>query len=94
MNDLSSYRKQLDEIDEQLMQLLSRRFAICREVGAFKARTGTPMMQPDRVAEVKARASLRAAGAGLDPRFGSDLYELIIKEACRLEEEIIGGAQA
>jgi chorismate mutase-like protein len=93
MNDLSSYRAQLDEIDEQLMQLLAKRFAICREVAEYKAKAGIPMMQPERVAQVKERAAERAAHGGLNPKFGSDLYSVIIGEACRLEDEIIEAAR-
>ncbi len=47
------------------------------------------MMQPNRVLEVKRRAGQRAAAAGLDEQFGVKLYELIIAEACALEDRII-----
>ena len=92
--DLAAYRKELDEIDEELMGLMARRFEVCRAVGAFKAKHGIPMMQPERVAQVKERAGEWGMSAGLNRQFGIDLYDLIVKEACRLEEEIMNHDQA
>jgi chorismate mutase len=59
-------------------------------VAEYKAAEGIPMMQPARVAEVKRRAVQRALPAGLSEPFTLGLYELIISEACRMEDEIIG----
>jgi chorismate mutase len=89
MEELSIFRRELDEIDERLMALLGQRFSICRQVAVFKAETGTPMMQPGRVAEVKAKARVRAMDNGLSEQFARDLYDAIISEACRLEDAII-----
>ena len=50
------------------------------------------MMQPGRVLEVKTRAAQRAVPAGLTERFALELYDLIILEACRMEDEIIESA--
>ncbi|HMF79451.1 MAG TPA: chorismate mutase [Bryobacteraceae bacterium] len=93
MEKLSIFRKELDEIDEQLMDALARRFAICREVARYKAEMNIPMMQPGRVAEVKRRAGERALSAGLNEQFGLELYDLIISQACGLENEIIDRAK-
>jgi chorismate mutase len=89
MEKLSIFRKELDEIDRQLMDALARRFAVCRRVALYKARMNIPIMQPGRVAEVKQRAAERALSAGLHEEFGRELYDLIIAEACGLENEII-----
>ena len=62
MEELLTFRKELDELDEQLMSILARRFAVCRQVAEYKAATSIPMMQPARVAEVKRRAAARAGG--------------------------------
>jgi 4-amino-4-deoxychorismate mutase len=90
MDKLSTFRKELDNLDEQLMTLLGRRFDICRQVAEYKAEMNIPMMQPARVVEVKQRAAKRAASIGVNEKFAVDLYDLIISEACRMEDEIIG----
>jgi chorismate mutase-like protein len=89
MERLLILRKELDELDERLMDVLARRFAVCREVARYKAAMDIPMMQPARVTEVKRRAGERALSAGLDEQFGLKLYELIIAEACSLEDRVI-----
>jgi chorismate mutase-like protein len=89
MEQLSIFRRELDELDERLMTLLAQRFSICRQVAVYKAETGTPMMQPGRVAAVKAKARARAVANGLSEQFAQELYDAIISEACRLEDAII-----
>ena len=92
MEKLAIFRKELDELDEQLMDLLARRFEICRQVASHKAEMDIPMMQPGRVAQVKERAGERAEAAGLHREFGLELYNVIIAEACSIEDEIIAQA--
>lgn len=92
MEQLLQFRKELDELDRRLMETLAERFAVCRQVAEYKAERQIPMMQPARVLEVKKRAAERALAAGLTERFGLELYDLIISEACRLEDEIIEAA--
>jgi chorismate mutase-like protein len=88
-NPLNSYRKQLDQLDEQIVELIGRRFGICQEVARVKKAEGILMMQPDRVEAVKQKAVERARACGVDEEFITRLYRLIIDEACRLENDII-----
>jgi chorismate mutase len=48
------------------------------------------MMQPHRIGIVQRRAEEFAAVNGLRAEFLRSVYELLIEEACRLEDEIIG----
>lgn len=92
MEELLKFRKELDELDRKLIDTLAQRFAICRQVAEYKAEHQIPMMQPGRVLEVKTRAAKQAVPAGLTERFALELYDLIIWEACRMEDEIIESA--
>lgn len=89
METLNDFRCELDQLDQELVALLGRRFEICRRVAHFKQQHGIPMMQPGRVAEVKERSAGLAARHGMNPAFMRTLYAHIIDEACRLEDEII-----
>jgi len=89
MEALGRFRSQLNEIDESIIALLGRRYAVCREVADYKREHGIPMMQPARVAEVKERCAQIADRHGVNPDFARRLYGVIIDEACRLEDEII-----
>lgn len=86
---LLEFRARLNSIDERIVELLGARFGVCRDVAEYKRQRGIPMMQPARVAEVKARCAKLAESHGVNPDFAHRLYELIIDEACRLEDAII-----
>ena len=89
MERLAEYRKELNEIDASLIELLGRRFKIIRDVGDYKSVTNIPMMQSKRVDEVKDRCAKMGEEYGLDGGFIRNLYTLIIDEACRIEDIII-----
>jgi chorismate mutase len=90
---LAAFRRDINALDEQIVRLLAGRFDICREVAHYKREHGIPMMQPSRVAEVKERCARMAAEHGMNPDFARHLYGLIIDEACRMEDDIIDGAE-
>lgn len=90
MNGLDPFRRRLDRLDEQIARLLGERFAICREIALYKRAHGIPMMQPSRVAEVRARYLARGAEVDLPTDFTAELFELLIGATCRMEDELIG----
>ena len=89
MDRLAGFRKELNEIDASLIELLGRRFKIIRDVGAYKKGANIPMMQSKRVDEVKDRCARMGEEYDLDGAFIRSLYALIIDEACRIEDTII-----
>jgi chorismate mutase len=90
MSGLEPFRRRLDQIDEQIAGLLGERFAVCREVARYKSEHEIPMMQPDRVVEVRARYLARGAEAHLPADFTAELFELLIGATCRMEDELMG----
>ena len=92
MSGLEQFRQRLDRIDEEIARLFGERFEICREVARHKSARGIPMMQPERVAEVRSRYLARGANADLPADFTADLFELLIGATCRLKDELMEGA--
>lgn len=92
METLVQYRSLIDSIDKQIIDLLGRRYAVCRDVARFKKERDIPMMQNGRVDQVKDRCASLALAHGIDPEFVRELYTLIIDEACRVEDRIIDSA--
>jgi 4-amino-4-deoxychorismate mutase len=90
---LEEFRERLDPIDNEIARLLGERFQICREVAHFKSRHGIPMMQPERVAEVRERYLARGAEAKLPEDFMADLFDLLIGATCKLEDELMEGSE-
>ena len=91
MPELRDFRRRIDTIDERILGLLGERFAVIREVAAFKAPRGLPAVIPERVAEVRERCAAQAQSHGLEPDFIRRLYTLIIDQACRLEDRLMAG---
>jgi chorismate mutase-like protein len=89
MNGLDPFRRRLDELDEQIVRLLGERFDVCREIALFKLAHGVPMMQPGRVAEVRARYLARGHDVELPADFTEELFSLLIGATCKLEDELM-----
>jgi chorismate mutase len=89
MSGLEPFRRQLDLLDEEITRLLGERFQTCREVAHHKRAHDIPMMQPDRVIEVRKRYLARGAEANLPSDFSASLFELLIEATCAMEDEII-----
>jgi isochorismate pyruvate lyase len=51
MSDLEELRRRIDAIDDRIVALLSERFAVVRDVAAYKAPRNIPAMIPERIDE-------------------------------------------
>lgn len=89
MNELSQYRKRIDEIDNLLIDLFSERFEIVRSVGKLKAENNIEIVQSKRVDEVIARVTEMAEKKNIPPEFICDLYTRMIDLAHIIENEIL-----
>ncbi|TWP48861.1 chorismate mutase [Lentzea tibetensis] len=90
MEILRPFRERIEVLDGQLAALIADRLRVCGEVAAVKKAEGIPMMQPDRVRAVCRAYAERGRALGVSPDFMAELATLLINEACRLEDEIIG----
>lgn len=91
---LAPFRERLDALDERIAALLGERFDVCRGVARYKAEHEIAMMQPERVAQVRARYLARGAEVGLPADFTESLFELLIGATCKLEDELMADSAA
>lgn len=84
MSRLDELRRQIDEIDDQLVRLLSARATCALAIGHEKKAAGLEVYQPTREAEVLEHVQRVNAGP-LDDGAVKRLFERIIDEARRLE---------
>ncbi len=85
-NPLPAYRKKIDAIDDQIVDLLARRFAIANQVAAYKAKSGVAVRLEDRIDEVLMRTSARAKQNGAEAEAIRAIYKTIIEMTCAYEE--------
>jgi chorismate mutase-like protein len=93
-NGLAPFRARLDFLDGEILRLLGDRFDVCREVADHKREHDIPMMQPQRVVEVRERYLRRGAEANLPGDFAAALFELLIEATCKMEDELIAQPSA
>lgn len=82
--DLTPLREQIDAIDRQLLELISRRAKLAAEVGRLKLASASPVYRPEREAEVlRAVAGLNQGPLTIDAL--EPIYREVIS-ACRAME--------
>lgn len=82
-------RKQIDEIDNQLMELLSKRMRVCREIGHYKKEHNMTVLQTSRYNEILDKRGAQGALYGMAPEFVAKVFENIHEESVRQQIEII-----
>ena len=85
---LKPYRKQIDDLDDQIMKLLGIRFGVIRKVAKIKTKYELPSFFHDRVEEVRDRCVVMGKKYGIKPEFVHTIYSTIIYQSCGLEDEI------
>lgn len=88
MKMMKPFRDRIDELDDQIVDLLTARTNIIREVGQFKFDNNIPCLLPDRIEAVKNRVCARAEDKDLDSELVRRLYSILIDYSCDLEEDI------
>jgi chorismate mutase len=83
---LADWRRQIDEIDRKLVELLNQRSRCALEIGKLKQTANLPLYQPDREQEVLQNAESANSGPLTDAAIRR-LFERIIDEARSIERE-------
>ena len=87
---LSSYRAVLDEIDSELLSLLSRRMEVSRQIARVKMEEGLPLLQMERWREVLSAAVRQAGMLGLEPSFVEEWMQLVHSASLEVQEKVLG----
>jgi chorismate mutase len=85
--DIDHWRKEIDDIDSELLRLLNMRARLALKVGALKQAAHIPFCDPDRERSVLQRVQEMNAGP-LDERAIGKLFRRIICESRRVESGI------
>ncbi len=85
---LNELRREMDEMDERLLDILSKRMAISREIGRYKMENNIPVLQPLRYDKMVTRRVSQAAELMVDEEFIKLILEAIHEESVRQQIEI------
>ncbi|MFW6129001.1 MAG: bifunctional 3-deoxy-7-phosphoheptulonate synthase/chorismate mutase type II [Candidatus Aminicenantaceae bacterium] len=83
---LREYRSEMDDVDNQLIELLSERMNLSRQIGSYKKRAGVSKYQPDRWNEIIRSRTQTGKSKNLSEDFIFRIYQLIHEESLRQQE--------
>ncbi|MGH9567288.1 MAG: chorismate mutase [Candidatus Angelobacter sp.] len=86
--DIADWRKQIDEIDRKLVELINQRAKAAHEIGKLKSKAAMPIYEPDRERSV----FTNVCGLNHGPLADADLlrvYERLIDVMRQIQKEEI-----
>lgn len=86
---LEALRRQIDEVDSSLIELLSKRMRISREIGQFKREHKMTVVQTGRYSEILDKRGAQGVLCGMAPEFMKTVFEAIHEESVRQQIDII-----
>ncbi|MCM1079292.1 MAG: bifunctional 3-deoxy-7-phosphoheptulonate synthase/chorismate mutase type II [Bacteroidales bacterium] len=87
---IQQLRHEIDVLDNQLMELLSKRMRICREIGQYKKEHNMTVLQTGRYNEILNKRAAQGSLCGMSPEFVKQVFEHIHEESVRQQLEIVG----
>ncbi len=86
---INQLRKQIDELDNHLMDVLTKRMRISREIAEYKKLHNMTVVQTTRYSEILDKRAAQGVMCGMSPDFVRDIYEHIHEESVRQQLEIM-----
>lgn len=91
--ELLQYRERIDNIDEEILGALARRFEITVRVGELKAQHGLESVDPVREQEKLQRLRQSAEQKGLDSKLVDELFQRVFNEVVKNHRQLLAAAQ-
>ena len=89
---LTELRSQIDKLDDELLELLTRRMRVSRDIGQYKKEHNMPVLQARRYEELLERRAGQAEQMGMDREFMRTVLQAIHEESIRQQMEVLGRA--
>ena len=83
---IKEHRKQINEIDNQILKLLKERFEISKKVGKYKKQNNLSIKNKKREKQLLEKNKNRAKGFNLKSGFVEKLFRLILKESRKIQK--------
>lgn len=83
---IAETRKQIDALDEELIELLAERMRLSKTIGELKKKSGKAVLDPKREEKLKKLHQRLAKKHGLSPTFVEKLFEDILSHSRKLQQ--------
>jgi len=88
-NTLDQLREQIDRADQELLYILKRRFQTAKKIAKHKQKNNIKIIDSNRENDLIITIIAKARTMGLDDNFTRELFEIILDESKRIQEEEI-----
>lgn len=88
MAEITDMRQEIDKLDKELLNVLTKRFECCKKIGIIKLKNGQALRVPEREKEVLYHCTEIAKSLGLESNFVRKLFSLIMSQSVTLEEKL------
>lgn len=88
-NQLEQLRRQIDRLDDELLQLLHHRMKISEQIGNYKKEHEITILQTERWNQILARVSRNAANTGLSEEFIKNYFDAIHLESIKHQDAVM-----
>lgn len=89
LENLENLRRQIDDLDGELINLISERMNLARRIGQFKGENNISILQPERWNEILNSCLDNGNSKGLNANFISNLLKIIHQESIEQQSEVI-----
>lgn len=86
---LTLLRQQIDQVDNDLLEALSKRMRISREIGQYKKEHSMPVVQTGRYDDILNSRAAAAEELGMNGDFMKTVYQAIHEESVRQQIEVL-----
>ena len=87
--NIVALRKQIDEIDDALIDLLAKRMMVSREIGQYKKEHGMTIVQTSRYSEILDKRGAQGSLMGIGADCIKQIFESIHEESVRQQVEVM-----
>lgn len=88
-NTLEILRKEIDRVDEQLLQILAERLNVAKLIGEYKRVNNIPVLQNSRWQELLKNRLSAGNDKGLDTDFLHEMFTLIHHESIEVQQKLL-----
>ncbi len=86
-HDLDSLRREIDEYDQRLLELLAYRLSLSRQAGKIKRQHGVEILQPERQKDLFSDRQQRASALGLAPDFVERVLTVLHEQSVVIQSQ-------
>ncbi len=86
--NLVHLRRQIDQLDNDLLEVLAKRMNVSREIGLFKRDHNMPVVQATRYGDIMTSRVLAAKAMGMSEEFMRSIFSSIHEESVRIQVEL------